>query len=46
MPQVLSQASDPLHEETDKYPGQLQPAVAMEGGAQELEDQGRLSGVV
>ena len=30
MSQVLSQASDPLHEETDKNPGQLQPAFVWE----------------
>lgn len=35
MPQVLSQASDPLHEETDNCPGQLQAVVAMRDSAQE-----------
>lgn len=44
--QLLSQVSDPVHEKMDRYPGQIQPVVAMGNSAWELEDQGRLPGGV
>lgn len=36
--QFPPQVSDSFHKETDKYPGQLQPEVAMRSSAQESED--------